>query len=161
MKLSHPFTEDLQSVLDSEKAYEFLPDGTWTAGGCGLLATALTRLIPEAELVLAGRITDNIADHLLIRFEIDSEWVYLDYGGVQSEADVLENAALETSGSHASLITFNEAVARGIETDHLFWLDHSINGFTKFLSDQLGPIDTGRLSPDWFSEEEDQCPGLN
>lgn len=36
--MDHPFNRDLQNVLDADEAYDFLPEGSWLSGGCGLLA---------------------------------------------------------------------------------------------------------------------------
>lgn len=145
--MNHPFNEDLQATLDSEDAYDFLPSGTWLSGGCVLLAESLNRLVPETELVSAGRSENRwIPDHAAVRFEEDGEWFYLDYDGIQTEDEFLEKMAWEVGGERVEVRPLDPQELEDWEMD---WLRQDVPRFARFLGSELGLMEVDRLSPCW------------
>lgn len=155
--MEHPFNQDLQEALDSQTAYDFLPNGTWVAGGCGLLAHALQTLIPGGTLVVVGRLDRGIADHLAYRVTDQGVPLYLDYNGVQTEPELLAYWATECPGVPLSIKPLSEAESEGLDTDNLYWLIEDAAALARHIRNEIGPCDLERVGLQWVDLEGDDA----
>lgn len=148
--MNHPFNQDLQSVLDTEEASDFLPSGSWMEGGCALLGEALVTLIPDADLKVIGRPTEHgVYDHVVVVLKEDGETLCIDYDGIQTLDELIEKVRNEWFVQDVEFANFDKAL---LDDFGVRWLAHSVDGFRSFLSRELGPIDPERLSMAWAEE---------
>ncbi|KXS55612.1 MAG: hypothetical protein AWU57_61 [Marinobacter sp. T13-3] len=150
----HPFVADLKAVLNTNESFDYLPFGDWTAGGCGLLAESLLRLVPDSELILVGRLAKSIPDHFLIRVPMEGDWLYVDYDGLRTHDEVIADFRREYPDK-ADDISIMPAAAFDFDPDDpdaLFWYRDSVPGFTRHLERELGPIDLDRLDLAWCDD---------
>lgn len=159
--MDHPFNIDLQEALDSDEAYSYLPDGTWLAGGCGLLAHALKRLIPGGEFVVVGRLSQGIPDHLAYRIEDGGEFVYLDYNGVQLEHELIASFTEECHGAAISIAPLSELEAAGIDVENLYWQTEHAPALAALIERQIGAVDDERVSLCWAGGLCDDLPSVS
>ena len=85
------FGNKLKRFLASKKMYDILGEegGTWTAGGCWILAEALhSWLGPGSELVAVGSSVNKV-EHVAVRVEDGYFYYYLDGDGFQTEEEFL------------------------------------------------------------------------
>jgi len=94
-KKSHSqlISESIKSLKDFNGSYEWLPDGSdWGAGGCRILAEALSRLISDENDCLisvsysSSRHTTSIypvPQHVYVKCYLSSYECFIDYNGVQ------------------------------------------------------------------------------
>jgi hypothetical protein len=153
----HPFTTDLQSVLDSDQAYAFLPTETWMEGGCTLLAMALQRLVPSGELYSVGRLDQGIPDHTILKVMVEGEAVYLDYDGPQSESELLDKVFDEWRFQNPSLAP---ADLDHLEELGMMSLTDAAPELANLIRSEIGPVDEDRLNPEW-GEPEPQNQALS
>lgn len=146
----HPFTADLQSVLDSDQAYAFLPTETWMEGGCTLLALALQRLVPSGELYSVGRIDEGIPDHTVLKVTIKGEAIYLDYDGPQSESELLDKVFDEWKFHNPTLAPAN---LEQLDELGMMSLTDAAPGLANLIRSKIGLVDEDRLNPDWREPE--------
>lgn len=151
--MEHPFNLDLQDALDSDLAYCLLPDGTWLAGGCGLLAHALARLIPGGELVVVGRLDVGIPDHLVYRFEEDGVAVYIDYNGVQTKQEVIAACREECHTASISMVSLRDLEKAGVDVSNLYWQSENDLLLAQCIERLIGEIDSERVSIQWSVEQ--------
>jgi hypothetical protein len=151
--MNHPFNEDIQAVLDSDEAYDYLPQGTWMSGGCVMLAEALNRLIPGSQLKVIGRAA--VPDHVVVELEEDGERYYLDYDGLQTEGELVEKMLAEVQGEPVVLRAYDSSIIEEWEMD---WQQDDLPGFQNFLERQLGAIDPERVSLAWLEEPSGPAP---
>lgn len=153
--MEHPFNDDLKDVLDSDEAYEFLPTGTWMAGGCALLAESLQRLIPNSQLKFVGRLDLDCPDHVVLVVEdyTYGEQVFIDYDGLQSEAELVAKMKMECLSSNVGITDYTPEKLAGSAID---WLHDDVPRFSRFLESELGEIDAERVSLLW-NEEDFEC----
>jgi len=79
----------IKEILSTDEAWSLLADGDWMAGGCSMVAFALQRLLPDAEVVAVGR--RGIPDHLQLRITLDNgEKVHVDASGLHPEGKVVK-----------------------------------------------------------------------
>lgn len=152
--MHHPFNEDIQAVLDSDEAYEYLPQGTWMSGGCVMLAEALNRLIPESQLKVIGRAA--VPDHVVVELEEDGVRYYLDYDGLQTEDELVEKMLVEVHGGPVVIRPYDRTL---IEQWDMDWQKDDLPGFQNFLERHLGTIDSERVSLGWAEETCGPGPG--
>jgi len=146
-RLKHPFNTDLKMVLDADKGYDYLPEGTWLAGGCGLLAQSLRELIPESSLSVVGRLNRGIPDHLVVCVPVSGQVVYLDYNGVQTEGELLAAMQEECMGEPVQVRSLAHVQAVGFPVDELLWAQSDVQGFCRYLQRELGPVTADRCDP--------------
>ena len=158
--MNHPFNRDLQTILDADEAYDFLPEGSWLSGGCGLLAESLHRLISGSELYLVGRLDQGIADHVVVRVDFGSEAVYLDYSGIQTEDELVAAWHEECRGAPVQLCSLADAHAAGLDTSDVLYQGHLVSAFCRYLLSEFGPVDAERCNPIWEDEQELSGPSL-
>jgi hypothetical protein len=77
----------IRRAVKSDEAYAILgKHGTWTAGGCWILAAALKRLLGRrSRLAVVRRGEEPVAQHILV--ELDG--VFLDADGASTEEQLL------------------------------------------------------------------------
>ncbi|MDG6933697.1 MAG: hypothetical protein JRN68_03265 [Nitrososphaerota archaeon] len=58
----------IKSIVTSEETYALLPNGTWLAGGCGILAEAILKVwtCAGAELYIVKDLKNGVVHHILI-----------------------------------------------------------------------------------------------
>ena len=154
--MDHPFNRDLQNVLDADEAYDFLPEGSWLSGGCGLLAESLHRLISGSEIYLVGRLDQGIPDHVVVRLVYGNEAIYLDYSGVQTERELIAAWQAELPGVPVRLCSLSDALAAGLDTGEVLHQQRLVAPFCRYLVNELGVVDAERCNPDW-EEDYEEC----
>lgn len=150
--MGHPFNDDLKEILDSDEAYEFLPSGTWMAGGCALLAESLYRLIPDSQLKFVGRLHLDYQDHVVLMIENCGEHVFIDYDGLQSESELISKMKVECRSDDIGVTDYVESKTDEFEVN---WLRDEVPRFTTFLESRMGAIDADRVSLAWVDDEPD------
>lgn len=150
--MNHPFNRDLQTVLDADEAYEFLPVGTWASGGCGLLAESLHQLIPGSVICVIGRLDQGIPDHLAVRIDYGNQAIYLDHAGVQSAHELLDAARAECRGAPVQICTLSDAVKAGMDMSEVLWQQELVAPFCRHLLRELGEVDSKRCAPVWVDD---------
>lgn len=145
--MEHPFNDELKAVLDSCEAYSLLPEGTWMAGGCGLLASALRRVIGAGSLVTVGRQTPTgVHDHVVMRLDFDKVSVFVDYDGVQNAEELVVKMESELSEGP---IMFGTPNYGELESWGVIHEGQPVCQLARLLTSKLGLVDVERLSPDW------------
>jgi len=74
---------ELKTKLDSDQAYEILDKyagGTWTAGGCAILATALAK-IHNAPIWVIFNQKKNVVEHFVVKI---GRHKFMDYDGIHN-----------------------------------------------------------------------------
>lgn len=83
---------EILSLLSRKKAYSFLNEGDWLQGGCGLLAQALHKIMPEYSIKVVGRYKGNVYDHLVLKL---ADGCFFDANGLQTKEALLRNCQYE------------------------------------------------------------------
>jgi hypothetical protein len=105
------FGKRLRNYLNTDAAYAILgPDGTWTAGGCWLLAAALAPLL-DAPLVGVWSVVQAtpVLQHVVLQLDDDC---FLDADGVQTERALLRRMVQEEMLVEPFIAPFNPDAAR-------------------------------------------------
>lgn len=153
MKPSHPFDEDLKSVLDTEQAYEFLPSETWMEGGCTLLALALQKMIAGSQIYSVGRLNEGIPDHTVLQVNVYSEQFFIDYDGLHTADEMNGKVSQEWGFQDSQLAPANMEL---LDNQGLLHLSRRAGELSKFLCRSLGEIDKERLNPEWGETKSEQ-----
>jgi len=84
--------QDLQKLLDSEASYRILgSEGTWQAGGCGILSHALIKTLGLSKKHLMAVVDNQASDPNLIQhFVVKFNRGYLDADGLSSKESLLK-----------------------------------------------------------------------
>ena len=105
------FGRRLRNYLNTDEAYAILgPDGTWTAGGCWLLAAALAPLLDAPLVGVWSRVHGMpVLQHVVLQLDADC---FLDADGAQTARALLRRMAQEEMLVAPFLAPFNPDAAR-------------------------------------------------
>ena len=105
----------LKLAVRTDESYEILgKNGTWTAGGCWILAAALKRLLgTPSRLVAITRGRDDMPQHVLV--ELDG--TFFDADGASTRGSLLRRWEAVEGVWDASLRPFDESMSRRARAD--------------------------------------------
>lgn len=75
----------VKRFVKSNESYDIVPDGTWSAGGCWILAEALKRVIAQPTTLLAVKDRGRV-QHIIVGLPSGK---VVDADGVQTEHEML------------------------------------------------------------------------
>lgn len=120
----------LNSVLNTEEAYEILGDnGTWTYGGCLLLARTLKRFIGDKAIICA--MGDDLCahGHAIVKYGK----YYLDGDGISNESQLIRRWTIFELRPNPRIVEFNANLC----SDWL-WSQRQENALFELLTKRLG-----------------------
>ena len=111
----------LVKILKSKKAYEILdnskaPETTWQAGGCWILADALSMLFYGLPIYAVYNSKKGIVEHLFVKVGT----MYLDSDGMQSKSEMIKKISEESfqNKDFLEIVKFNKLLnTEGIVKD--------------------------------------------
>jgi hypothetical protein len=127
------FSDALVSILSTNESYDYLPMGTWTEGGCTLLAQALLPLLgTDHSLLMVGRPMEDgrVLDHMVVKTPCGH---YIDGNGLQTEDELLRTMHDEWG---FNVIQFSEPDFEILEAEGLLYHPADVKAFRKYLSGQ-------------------------
>ncbi|MEY8198479.1 MAG: hypothetical protein RPS47_04505 [Colwellia sp.] len=86
----------IASLVNHNESYSWVPGGTWSAGGCGVLSMALLDIIHDVyhprPVVIQGKSHHNsevAPQHVCIQIKVDVEELFIDADGIQTKDRLL------------------------------------------------------------------------
>lgn len=137
-------TEAIESLKSHDESYDWIPNGSdWGAGGCRVLAEALSRLISDENSYLISTVYSSIQEstskspipqHVFIRCYLSSFEFFIDYNGVQERDVFLSNVSSELNGRKFFIGVYEPVICaqNGINSDESA-IQHTYNFLKGYL----------------------------